>query len=400
MYKPSDETLQKYADLLIKFALGGGKGVKKGEVVFMTIPESAKDFIAPLRRSVLSAGAHPLFHYLPDDVQAREFYELANDSQLTFFADKMYRGIVEQADHTLRMLSEYDKYEFKGVDSKKLMKYSKAQKPYTDWRFEKENKGKLTWVLASYGTEAMAKDVGMSLEAYWDQIIKACYLDLDDPIARWKEIFKEQERLKKILSDMKIEQLHVEGERTDLWIKLGATRKWLGGSGRNIPSFELFVSPDWRGTNGKIYFNQPLYRYGNRIRDITLQFKDGVIVEATASENQQLLRDMIAVANADKIGEYSLTDGRMSRITRLMGETLFDENFGGEQGNTHLAVGMAYKDSYVGEMALVTPEEWSEMGFNDSAIHTDIISTEKRTVTATLPDGSIKVIYTDGKFVV
>ncbi len=400
MYKPSEEILQKYADLLIKFALGGGAGIKRGDVVFMTIPESAKDIIAPLRRSVLSAGGHPVFHFLPDDVKAKEFFDLADDSQLEFFADKMYRGIVDQADHTLRMISEYDKYELKGVDSKKLMRYSKAQKPYTDWRFEKENQGNLTWVLASYGTEAMAKDAQMTLEEYWEQIISACYLDLDDPIARWREIFTEQERVKTILNDMKIEKVHVEGERIDLWVQLGATRKWLGGSGRNIPSFELFISPDWRGTNGKIYFNQPLYRYGNRISDITLIFENGVIVSATASENEQLLKDMIAVTDADKIGEFSLTDSRMSRINRLMGETLFDENFGGEQGNTHLAVGMSYKDSFVGDMSKVSAEEWKEMGFNDSAIHTDIISTEKRKVTAFLPDGSSKVIYNEGKFVV
>ncbi|MDQ3099691.1 MAG: aminopeptidase [bacterium] len=400
MYKPNDLILQKYADLLVKFALGGGTGIKQGETVFMTIPESAKDFIAPLRRSVLSSGGHPIFNYLPDGVNPGEFYELASEEQLSFFPDRMYRGIVDQSDHTLRMLSEFDKYELKGVDSKKLMTQSKAMKPYTDWRFEKENQGKLTWVLASYGTEAMAKDVGMTLEEYWEQIIKACYLDLDDPIGRWKEIFSEQERLKKILNDLKIEKLHVEGAHTDLWVQLGATRKWLGGSGRNIPSFELFVSPDWRGTNGYIYFNQPLYRFGNRIRDIKLVFKEGVIIESSASENEQLLKDMIAVANADKIGEYSLTDSRMSRITKLMGETLFDENFGGEQGNTHLAVGMAYKDSYVGEMSLVTPEQWNELGFNDSAIHTDIISTEKRTVTAYLLDGSTKVIYDNGQFLV
>ncbi len=400
MYRPSDEILQKYADLLIKFALGGGTGIQKGEVVFMTIPESAKAMIVPLRRSVLSAGGHPLFYYLPDEVAAREFYELANDEQLTFFADKFYRGIVDQADHILRMLAEHDKYELKGVDSKKLMDHSKAQKPYMEWRFDKENKGKLTWVLASFGTEAMAQDVGMTLEEYWEQIIKACYLDLDDPISRWREIFSEQERLKTTLNEMKIEKLHVEGDHSDLWVRLGATRQWLGGSGRNIPSFELFISPDWRGTNGHIYFNQPLYRYGNRISDIKLVFKDGVIVEATASENEQLLKDMIAVHNADKIGEYSLTDSRMSRITRLMGETLFDENFGGEQGNTHLAVGMSYKDSYAGDMATVSAAQWEEMGFNDSAVHTDIISTEKRKVTAYLPDGSTKVIYDDGKFVV
>lgn len=400
MYCPTDDVLKKYADLLIKFALGSGEGIKNGEVVVITIPESAKAFVRFLRRSVLEAGGHSLFLNHFDDVGAREFYELATDEQLTFFADKYYRGIVDQADHTVRILSEADKFELQGVDSQKLMMHSRAMKPYMDWRFEKEGRGKLTWTLASFATEHEANDAGMSLEEYWGQIITACYLDLDDPIGRWKEIFSEQERLKKTLDAMKIEKLHIESAQVDLWVQLGATRKWLGGSGRNIPSFEVFTSPDWRGTNGRIKFNAPLYRYGNKISDIDVTFKDGEVVSASASGNEQLLKDMLAVPHANKLGEFSLTDKRMSRIDRFMGQTLYDENYGGEYGNTHVAFGMAYKDAYVGEVATTSKEQWEEMGFNDSAVHTDVFSTENRTVTALLPDRSEKVIYKNGEFVV
>src|SRR3990172_7231772 len=183
---------------------------------------------------------------------------------------------------------------------------------------------------------------------------------------------------------MKIKTLHVKGENIDLKVGIGENRKWLGGSGRNIPSFELYISPDWRKTEGRVKFNQPLYRYGNLIKDIELEFKDGKIVSSKASENEHVLKEMIATENADKIGEFSLTDARMSRITKFMAETLFDENMGGEHGNTHIALGMAYKDSYPGDQAKVTKEQWTEMGYNDSSVHTDIINTEKKTVTATL----------------
>lgn len=81
-----------------------------------------------------------------------------------------------------------------------------------------------------------------------------------------------------------------------------------------------------------------------------------------------------------------------------MGETLFDENTGGKYGNTHIALGHAYKDSYPGDLAKVKKEQWEKMGFNDSPIHTDIISTTNRTVTATLVGGKEMVIYKDGKF--
>src|SRR6185436_5737846 len=108
---------------------------------------------------------------------------------------------------------------------------------------------------------------------------------------------------------------------------------------------------------------------------------------------------MIATKNADKIGEYSLTDGRHSRITKFMAETLFDENMGGKFGNTHLALGMSYRDTCVGNIAKMTEDEFKDLGFNDSSVHTDIISTTRRTVTAHLKDGSEKIIYKDGRFV-
>jgi len=83
-----------------------------------------------------------------------------------------------------------------------------------------------------------------------------------------------------------------------------------------------------------------------------------------------------------------------------MATTLFDENVGGEFGNTHIALGNAYKDTYPGDISNVSTEEWNEMGYNlCPKVHTDIVSTTGRTVTAVLADNSEKVIYKDGMFV-
>ncbi|MDQ8203186.1 aminopeptidase [Pelagicoccus sp. SDUM812003] len=396
-YQPSDEILEKYADVMINFALNGGEGVKPGEVVQLRVSEVAKPFLISLRRAVLKAGAHPLIFFTPDNMM-REHYELANQDQLSFFPEKYLKGLVDQIDHTVAILSETDKKELDGIDSKKIMAGQKALKPYMDWRREKENAGKYTWTLAMYGTQAMADEVGMSLEEYWEQIIEACYLKEDKPAEKWKELYGRLYEIKDKLDAMPIEKLHIEAADTDLWIKLGENRKWLGGSGRNIPSFELFVSPDWRGTEGRIRFTEPLYRYGALIKDAYLEFKDGCVVKATASKGEDLLREMIAVENADKVGEFSLTDRRFSRITKFMGETLYDENVGGQNGNTHIAVGAAYRDSYTGDPSSVSESKWMEMGFNNSVVHTDIVATSNRVVTAYLRDGGQQVIYRDGQF--
>ncbi|MCX7727557.1 MAG: aminopeptidase, partial [Chitinispirillaceae bacterium] len=155
---------------------------------------------------------------------------------------------------------------------------------------------------------------------------------------------------------------------------------------------------DWRGVEGIISFDLPLYRYGNIIRDIKLEIKNGVIVKATAKENEQLLLEMIAQKNADKIGEFSLTDKRFSKINKFMANTLFDENFGGDYGNVHLAVGKAYHDACSEDISKMKEEDFIELGFNDSLEHTDIIATTNRIVTAFLKDGSKKIIYRDGEF--
>ena|SRR3989344_7041243 len=399
MFIPDKLILEKYAQVLVNFALNSGKGVRPGEVVRLSVNECAKPFYVALRRELLRAGAHTLTNYLPDDV-SREFFELASDKQLSFFPKKYARGLVDEIDHNIFIISETNKHELEGIDPKKIMKSSIARKPMKDWLDAKENVGKYTWTLALYGTEAMAKEAGMTLEDYWDQIIKACFLDASDPVAKWREVSAENDRLRGKLNSLSIDKLHVLGEGVDLWVKIGRGRKWLGGSGNNIPSFEVFISPDWRGTEGTIEFNQPLYHYGNLITGIKLEFKNGVVVKSSATKNYPVLKEMIATTNADKIGEFSLTDKRLSRINKFMAETLFDENISGPFGNTHLALGSSYKDSYIGDPSKVTKKAWEKLGFNDSIVHTDIISTTNRTVTVFLKDGSQKIIYEKGEFVV
>lgn len=397
-YQPSPEILKKYSDLLVKYALNSGEGVKPGEVVQVMVPECAKPMYVPLRTSLLEAGAIPLMQYLPDDVDMAGYFNQASEEQLTFFMEKYYRGIVDQVDHSINILAEADKHELETVEPQKLISRSLAMKPYRDWRETKENDGKFTWTLALYGTPAMAAEVGMTEEEYWGQIISACYLNDPDPVAKWREVSESLEDTRGWLNSLEIQKVHVEADDIDLWVQLGSDRHWLGGSGRNIPSFELFISPDWRGTEGTISFNQPLYYMGKLIEGVKLRFEKGVVVESSATRNEALLKEMIAAPNADKIGEFSLTDGRLSHITKLMGETLYDENRGGEQGNTHVALGNAYKDSFTGNPAKLTEGDWAERGFNASVIHTDIISTSQRKVTAYLGDGSEVVIYANGKF--
>lgn len=399
MYQPSPELLKKYADVLVKFALRSGEWVKKNDVVFVFIPECAKPFYLPLQKSILEAGAHPIFEYIPDGV-AKHFYEHAEDHHISFYPEHLLHGKVEQMTHVISIVAEHDKYELKWIDPKKLATRMASRKPYFEKRTQKELEGKMTWTIGLYGTPAMAEDAWMSLEEYREQIIQACYLNEENPIESWKKTNMEIEAIISKLNEMKIQKVNVVGEDVDLWVGIWSDRKWLGGSGRNIPSFEIFTSPDFRQTEGWIKFNQPLYRYSQKIDGISLRFEKGEVVEFDAREWKELLAEIFEIPGTKFLGEFSLTDGRHSHITKFMWETLYDENMWGPFGNTHVAIGRAYEETYIWNVSVLSQEQRKELWFNQSAEHIDIISTADRTVTAYLEDGREMVIYQKGQFVI
>jgi aminopeptidase len=192
----------------------------------------------------------------------------------------------------------------------------------------------------------------------------------------------------------------VESEHIDLKITVGNHRKWVGISGRNIPSFEIFTSPDWRGTHGIYFADQPSYRNGNYVKGVRLEFNHGVLSDVSAEEGEVFLKKQLTLDDgAGRIGEFSLTDQRFSKIDQFMANTLFDENFGGTHGNCHLAMGSSYENTFSqDDRTQLTPKYKAELGFNDSALHWDLVNTQQKRVIATLSSGKDVTIYENGKF--
>jgi len=148
-------------------------------------------------------------------------------------------------------------------------------------------------------------------------------------------------------------------------------------------------------------FNQPLTKYGPKVEGIELHFKNGRVVKAKATKHEKFLKELIVTdTGSSQLGEFSLTDKRLSRITKFMHDDLYDENIGGPFGNTHLALGKSYLDTYDGDVAKLSRPAAQKLGYNDSATHTDMISTTDRKVTATLGNGTKKVIYQKGQFTI
>lgn len=398
-YIPSSELLEKYSEVLVWFALWSWKWISAWDVVMIRLPESAKPLLPYLQRSILTRWGHPLIQYLPNDLK-RDFYEMASSDQVAYMPHTYMLWMAEDINHLISIVADNNKRELEWIDPEKIMNRTRAGKFFSDAIHEKEHAGNFTWTVWLYGTDAMAKEVWLTLEQYREQIIFACYLDEANPIQKRHEVMSVIEQTKDWLNSLPIEYLHVRWEDVDLKVAIWPNRQWLWWTGRNVPSFEVFVSPDWRWTEGWIKCNQPLYRYGSLITDIELEFSDWIVVDAKASSNEHLLKEMIQTENADKLWEFSLTDRRLSRITQFMWETLYDENVWWPFWNTHIALWMAYKDSFPWDISSVTEQEWSDMGYNDSPVHTDIVSTTDRTVIAYLADWREIMIYKEWEFLV
>lgn len=400
MYTPNSEILEKYANVMVNFALRWWKGINPWDVVFVQIPEVAKPLYIPLQVAILKAGWHPIMQYIPDGV-TRSFYENANDDQLSFFAEAYQRWRVESMTHNILVIADSDLHELDGIDSSKMMKRIKANKFYRDLRNKKEREWKFSRTICMYWTQAMADEAWLQLEEYRNQIIDACFLNEKDPVKKRKEVNAEICRVRDKLNELKLEYVHVIWPDEDLKLRIWADRLRAAWWGCNIPSFEVFTSPDCRDVNGWIKCNQPLYRYWNLIEWIRLEFKDWKLIKACADKNDEILQEMIKIEWMDHLWEFSLTDARVSRITHFMAETLFDENVWWEYGNTHVALWMWFDECYNWDREKLNNSEFKKsIWLNDSAEHVDVISTAKRRATWILQNWENIIIYEDWRFLI
>ncbi len=393
------KTLERYADVLVwGMQTARKQRFKKGDIVFVRYQMAATPLAEILQGRLLDQGYNPVMRMGLTSVMERDFYERADNRQLVFVPpgttelyENLNGSIFLHAPDSLTHLRE--------IDPKRIGKTAVAVKYLRDILNLREDRGEFGWTLCMFPTPELARKAGLTEKQYEAQVIRACYLNTQDPVKEWKTIHNKAEAIKAWLNGLDTERLHVESERTDLWITPGEHRRWLGVSGHNIPSFELFLSPDWRGTEGVYYADQPSFRSGNYVEGVRLEFRKGRAVGLDARKGKEFLQKQARMdKGACRLGEFSLTDKRFSRISRFMANTLFDENYGGKYGNCHIALGASYSDTFEGDASSLTREKKDELGFNDSALHWDLVSTENKRVTAELRSGKSLMIYEGGRF--
>ena len=392
--------IEKYADVMIyalKSARKGGK-FKPGENILLSFDYPALNLAEVIYKKLIEQGFNVVARPYLSESMTKSFYTKASAKQLKFCApwDKVLN---ENLNGLIALRAPQDLANLKNVNAKNIALATLARKEVRKIMDDREQKGLFSWTLANYPTEGLAKQAGLSLKEYEKQISQACFLTEKNPAKKFAEVQKEIDEIAKWLSSLPIDTIRTQSKSMDLEIKLGENRRFISGGGCNVPSFEIFTSPDFRGTRGTYFSDLMSFRNGNYVKDISLEFKAGRVIKATASTGQEFLRKMLALdKGACQVGEYSLTDRRFSKINKFMADTLYDENFGGKFGNSHIALGSSYIDTYSGNLAKMTKELKKKLGFNDSALHWDLVNTQDKLVSVKLKNGKHLTIYEKGRF--
>jgi len=275
------------------------------------------------------------------------------------------------------------------------------------------------WCVASVATVAWAKQVfpessdAEGLEKLWELIFHTCRINEPDPVAAWQQHDHELNKVVKFMAEKQVRSVHFvdttladDGKpTTDLTVKLTDYPRWIAASSdtpkginffANIPTEEVFTTPDAQGTTGWVRTSKPTFPWEQEVNNGYFRFEAGEVVEYRAEKGQKVLDEFFAIEGTRRLGEVSLVDERspINQTGLLFHEILFDEN-----AVCHIAFGQAYSEGVEG-CEKMSEEELKALGVNESAQHVDfMIGTSTMNVTGLCADGSKVAIMEQGRFV-
>jgi aminopeptidase len=364
----ADPRVDRLAAVLVDYSTR----VRPDDLVLISSSLAGAPLVQSLFRRVVEAGGHP---QVRTEVEGELEALLAEgtDAQLEWMNPARVNDI-DRADVRIVVEAESNTRAHTAVDPARQARRARAREPLLNRYLERAAACELRSVITLYPTNAAAQDADRSLEDYEDFVYRAGLLDRDDPIGGWQALGAQLQRLANWLSGT--QELRVVADGTDLTLGVEG-RTWIPSEGReNFPDGELFTGPVETSVKGAIRFSYPASFAGRRIKDIELEFEDGEVVRARASQGEEFLREMLAMDDgARRVGEFSF--GLNDAVQEFTGHTLFDEKIG---GTVHLALGAAYPETG---------------GTNQSALHWDLVC-DLRSGGEVYADGEL--VYRDGRF--
>ncbi|WP_116126257.1 aminopeptidase [Lewinella sp. IMCC34183] len=361
------EYIDKYAHLLVNYCVN----LQPGERLFVASTTLAEPLIDALQREVLKAGGH-LETTLATRGQAEALREYGSPEQFAYLPT-LYSRAMQEFEAYIYVSAPFSLREPEPAANLKAAR-REAFQPLHDTYFARTADRRLKRSMCIYPTEALATEAGMTEEEYAAFVFNACKLNEPDPRAAWLGVRERQQRVVDHLNACT--SFRYVNDRSDITFTTKG-RTWINSDGQtNMPSGEVYTSPEEDSVSGHIYFDYPAIRNGEEVRGVTLKVTDGEIQSWSAESGQAVLDETFAIAGTRRFGEAAI--GTNYDIDRFSKQILFDEKIG---GTVHMAVGQSYAQAG---------------GKNQSSVHWDMIA-NMRACGRVYADN--KLVYENGRFI-
>lgn len=402
--------LEKYAELVIR----SGCNLQPGQELLLSVSTDTIEFARILTAEAYRRGARQVTVRIADEKISRLHYL---NCALEVFEDfpewqaLLNNSMAEKGAALLTVTSE-DPLALVGIDQRKLVARSRSSYESCRPLHDSIAQGRIAWCIVGAAAPAWASHVFPDLpvdeatDRLWRAILTAVRVDTDDPVAAWERHRASFARRKAWLNNQRFDSLHYKNSLgTDLTVGLNRQGLWQGGGDvtlggieffPNMPTEEIFTSPDRLRADGVAYSSMPLAHGGSLVEDFSVTFRDGKATDCSARVGQDVLESIFTIdEDAARLGECALVpwSSPLQKSGILFYNTLYDEN-----ASCHLAVGKGFSDCYEGGQQM-SEDELQAAGVCKSASHVDfMIGTADLSVTGIKPDGTKVPVFVDGKW--
>ncbi len=380
-----DDRLERYADLVVRV----GANVQEGQEVFLFPDLEHHELARALARQAYRAGASYV-HVLYGDAHARKaMIQFGPDEALTYTSEwlKVFVGSFG-GNALIASLGDAEPDLMADVDGERVGRA--VQQEVMQIRMQQMAESSVNWCGIGAPNEGWARQVfgEPDVEQLWEKLAFCMRLDEDDPVEAWRQHLARLAERTSQLNDLRADALRYRGPGTDLTVGLLPYVHWMSGVSEtadgiryvaNMPTEEVFTSPDARRTEGTVRMTLPLPLAGQIVRGLELTFEGGRAVRVEAETGAEIVRSHFAtIENADRLGEVALVtkESRVGQTGTIFYNPLFDEN-----ATCHIAYGAAFPFLLDAE-----PDD----GFNVANMHLDfMVGGPELEVDAVLADGSV-----------